>query len=629
MNSAGPLLIRAALPVMWLCSLQAGAQAIPPEFQVNTTTNTDQFDSAVAALGDGKFVVVWHDAKSLTVKAQRFTAGAAEVGGEITVPDVSGAIGLSFVGPRVAGLVGGGAVVVWTGTEDDVTNPASASGVAGQVFDGNFVKLGTQFHVNTTKAGKQAVGGVAPLANGRFVVTWESAPLSGATGQDGSGRGIYARRFNADGSSASGEFRVNTSTTGDQKQPRVAALANGGFVVVWIDDGEDTYKAQRFSSGGSAVGNEIVIGFSAQNTAVAGLEDGGFVAIWMGPVGGVGFEACVNQFNANGVAVTGEFQANTYHVGTQKTWAVSGLANGGYVVLWTSDAQDGSLLGVYGQKFTPAGFTDGGEFRVNAHTADAQTEASIAALGNGYVATWSSDEQDGSGNGIYGRLVGDTSDVIGGTAGPDNLMGTTGDDIIDGKADADVMTGLTGNDTYIVDNIDDSVVESSGEGTDTVRSSVTYSLPANVENLVLTGASAINGTGNNLANTVTGNSRNNTLNGRAGKDVLIGAAGEDRFLFNNPLNASTNVDRIADMSVVDDKILLENGIFTALTTTGTLSTASFRVGSTATNASQRIIYNPTNGSLYYDADGSGAIAAIRFARLAPGLALTNANFIVR
>jgi Ca2+-binding RTX toxin-like protein len=628
MNSAGPLLIRAALSVLWLCSLQAGAQAIPPEFQVNTTTNTDQFDSSVAALADGRFVVAWHDAKSLTAKAQRFKATGAKVGGEITVPDVTGTMGLSFIGPRVAGLVGGGAVVAWTGSEDEVADPASASGVAAQIFDGNFVKLGTQFHVNRTKAGKQAVGGVAPLADGGFVVTWESAPLSGATGQDGSGRGIYARRFNADGSPASGEFRVNTSTTGDQKQPRIAALTNGGFVVVWMDDGQGTFKAQRFSASGSAVGSEIAIGGTAQNTAVAGLDDGGFVAIWMGAIGGLGFEACANQFNANGVPVTGEFQANTYNVGTQKTWAVAGLANGGYVILWTSDAQDGSLLGVYGQKFTPAGFTDGGEFRVNVHTADAQTEASVAALGNGYVATWSSDEQDGSGSGIYGRLIGDTSDVIAGTAGPDNLIGTTGDDIINGKGGADVMTGLAGNDTYMVDNVGDAVVENPGEGTDTIRSSVTYSLPASVENLVLTGGSAINGTGNSRANYLTGNSGNNTLNGGPGNDVLIGVSGQDRFQFKSALN-DTNVDLIKDFSVADDQILLENGIFAALTTTGTLSAASFRVGSAATMASHRIIYNPTSGSLYYDADGSGPLAAIRFAQLAPGLALTNANFVVQ
>ena len=136
--------------------------------------------------------------------------------------------------------------MAWTGSEDDVADPASANGVAAQIFEGNFVKLGAKIHVNTKTAGRQTVGGVAPLRNGGFVVTWESAPVSGATGQDGSGRGIYARRFNADGSPASGEFRVNSSTTGDQKQPRISALGNGGFVIVWMDDEQVTFKAQRF-----------------------------------------------------------------------------------------------------------------------------------------------------------------------------------------------------------------------------------------------------------------------------------------------------------------------------------------------------------------------------------------------
>ena len=80
MNSAGSFLVRAALPALWLCSLQAGAQAIPPEFQVNTTTNSHQFDSAVSALADGGFVVAWHDANSSTAKAQRFTSAGTKVG---------------------------------------------------------------------------------------------------------------------------------------------------------------------------------------------------------------------------------------------------------------------------------------------------------------------------------------------------------------------------------------------------------------------------------------------------------------------------------------------------------------------------------------------------------------------
>ena len=617
------------MPGVSVCALQAIAQAVPPEFQVNTTTNAGQFDPAVTALAEGRLLVAWHDEDAATAKVQRFTATATKVGGELTAPDVPGTMGPSSnIGPRVTGLIGGGAVVAWTGTEDDIAELASANGVAAQMYDGNFVKVGAKINVNTTTVGRQTVGGVAPLTNGGFVVTWESAPLSGATGQDGSGRGIYARRFNADGGPASGEFRVNTQTTGDQIEPRISALVNGGFVIIWMDEAEFTFKAQRFSFSGSATGGEILIGGSAENSAVAGLKDGGFVALWTGEVGGAGLEACVRQYGASGAPVTGEFQVNTYQTGTQRSWGIAGLANGGYVVLWTSDDQDGSKTGVYGQKLTPASFNDGAEFQVNVQTLGAQSRASVAALGSGFVATWSSSNQDGSSWGVYGRRFGDTSDEIMGTAGPDNLIGTPGDDIIIGRGGVDEMTGLAGHDTYFVDNTGDVIVESPGDGTDAIRSSVTYALPAKIENLVLTGSGGTNGTGNTAANTISGNIGDNKLNGKLGNDVLIGNSGHDRFQFDTELNATTNVDLIGDFNLVEDQILLQNAIFTALTTTGTLPAASFHAGPAASNTSHRIIYSPTKASLYYDADGSGPIAAIRFAKLTPGLTLTNAHFFV-
>jgi Ca2+-binding RTX toxin-like protein len=630
MHCARPFPTWAVVPVLGLCALRAAAQAVAPEFQVNTITDSGQFDPAVAALADGRFLVAWHDADSLSAKFQRFSASGTKVGGEVTVSDTPGTMGtVSSIGPRVTGLAGGGAVVAWSGSEDDVADTASMRGVAAQIYDGNFIKVGAKIHVNTTTTGRQTVGGIAPLPDGGFVVTWESAPVSGATGQDGSGSGAYARRFNADGSPAGGEFRVNTATSGDQLQPRISALAEGGFVVVWMDNGQFTFKAKRFSAAGSAVGGEISIGGSADRTAVAGLKDGGFVAIWTGEVGGVGLEACVRQYDADGSPLTSEFQANTYNAGTQQTWGVAALANGGYVVIWTSDGQDGSLLGVYGQKFTPASFNDGGEIRLNVQTTNSQSRAAVAALGIGYVAAWSSNQQDGSSWGVYGRRFGDTSVVIEGTTAADNLTGTSGDDIFNGKADADDMEGLAGNDTYFVDNVDDRVIEVSGGGMDAVRSSVSYTLPGPVENLVLTGGSATSGSGNAGANNLSGNTGNNTLNGGPGNDILTGNIGQDRFLFRSALNETTNVDFVNDFDVLDDKIALENAVFTALTTTGTLAAGRFRKSSVASTSSHRILYSPSNGSLYYDADGTGPIAAIRFARLAPGLALTNSNFIVQ
>src|SRR4030095_265564 len=101
--------------------------------------------------------------------------------------------------------------------------------------------------------------------------------------------------------------------------------------------------------------------------------------------------------------------------------------------------------------------------------------------------------------------------------------------VLDGRAGADTMTGGVGNDTYLVDNAGDVVTELAGEGTDTVQSSITYTLGANVENLTLTGNNPINGTGNALVNTLRGNGANNILDGQAGADTIIGGAGNDTY----------------------------------------------------------------------------------------------------
>ena len=124
-------------------------------------------------------------------------------------------------------------------------------------------------------------------------------------------------------------------------------------------------------------------------------------------------------------------------------------------------------------------------------------------------------------------------DVILGLAGDDVLQGLAGNDFLDGGSGLDTMTGGTGNDTYVVDNAGDVVTESANSGTDTVQSTLTYTLGANLENLTLTGSTPINGTGNTLNNVLTGNSANNTLNGGTGADTLIGGQGNDLYVVDN------------------------------------------------------------------------------------------------
>ncbi|MGH2412938.1 MAG: calcium-binding protein, partial [Microcystaceae cyanobacterium] len=149
---------------------------------------------------------------------------------------------------------------------------------------------------------------------------------------------------------------------------------------------------------------------------------------------------------------------------------------------------------------------------------------------NPYYAKYESD---------YGN---DGNDILSGGSGDDFLYGESGNDILNGGAKDllddgndlldggmgnDTLLGGSGNDTYYVDSLGDVVVENSNSGTDTVFSSITYTLGANLQNLTLTGTNAINGTGNELNNVITGNAANNLLYGMAGNDSISGGAGSD------------------------------------------------------------------------------------------------------
>jgi Ca2+-binding RTX toxin-like protein len=137
--------------------------------------------------------------------------------------------------------------------------------------------------------------------------------------------------------------------------------------------------------------------------------------------------------------------------------------------------------------------------------------------------------------GAYGTLFDDTINVGGDTYGShlegrdgnDTLVGGSGNDVLDGGTGVDTMEGGLGNDTYWIDNAGDVTTESAGGGTDTVFSSITTTLQANIENLTLIGTDDLNGTGNDLNNGMGGNSGANTLNGGDGDDTLFGIGGDD------------------------------------------------------------------------------------------------------
>jgi len=207
------------------------------------------------------------------------------------------------------------------------------------------------------------------------------------------------------------------------------------------------------------------------------------------------------------------------------------------------------------------------------------------------------------------------------------LIGNEAANVLDGKAGADTMRGGAGNDTYIVDNVGDRAVEAAaGDGADMVQSSVSFSLAGFLEDLTLTGAGAIDATGNSAANALTGNNAANLLNGMAGSDTLKGGGGADGFLFTTALGA-TNVDAILDLQVGVDDIVLENAVFTGLAV-GALAAGAFRTGAAAVDADDRILYDIATGALYFDSDGNGAAAAVQFATVTAGLVVSETEFVV-
>ncbi len=250
---------------------------------------------------------------------------------------------------------------------------------------------------------------------------------------------------------------------------------------------------------------------------------------------------------------------------------------------------------------------------------------------------------NGTGNILNNIITGNNAaNQLNGDAGNDTLKGGAGDDTLTGWSGADTMLGGLGNDIYLVENAGDVVTENINQGTDIVSSRLTYTLPINVENLTLTGTSAVNGTGNGQNNVITGNTAANQLNGGAGNDTLNGGAGNDVLdggIGTNTLTGGTgndifklttpgHIDTITDYNIANDTIQLENAVFTALTTTGTLAAGQFRIGTQALDANDFVIYNNVTGTLLYDANGNGVGAAVQIATIGVALAMTNADIVV-
>ena len=383
------------------------AHAMPagPELLVNTFTAGFQFDPAIAIDDDGDFAVVWtsinQDGSSNGVYLQRFDALGAPQGGEVRVNTHTAD---SQTAPAAAMDADGELVVVWQSAGQD----GSLWGVYAQRFDADGARRGDELRVNTYTTREQVTPAVAMDDDGDFVVAWASF------GQDGSGYGVFARRFDANGIAASPEFRVNTYTNADQNQPSVTMDADGDFVVAWQsftqgpDLGSNTYF-QRYDANGVAQGAVVRANtFTTSDQgfpSVAADADGDFMVVWRsvsqdGSLAGVYGQ----RYAADGTPDGAEVHVSTHSLKDQTLPSVSMDDGGETVVVWASDGQDGSNYGVFGQRFSADGAPSGAEFRVNTFTTGDQTSPAVAVDADGdFVVAWHSANQDGSAFGVYAQ----------------------------------------------------------------------------------------------------------------------------------------------------------------------------------------------------------------------------------
>lgn len=296
--------------------------------------------------------------------------------------------------------------MTWNSTQD-----GSSDGIYAQRFSSAGSPLGSEFQINTYTFSSQALPAIAfSPVSGDFVVTWISYE------QDGNSSGIYARRYNSSGAAQSGEFQVNTYTTGLQTLPAIAfSPISGEFVVTWMSSGQDGSNngiyAQRYDSSGVAQGGEFQVNTYTTDSqslpAIAYSPSGEFVVTW----NSVGQDGNANgiyaqRFSSTGSRMGSEFQVNTFTTSFQISPAIAYSPSGEFVVAWASN-QDGSLDGIYAQRFSSTGSLIGSEFQVNTTTTDAQTVPAIAFnSSNEFVVTWESNGQDQSGFGVYAQRFG-------------------------------------------------------------------------------------------------------------------------------------------------------------------------------------------------------------------------------
>lgn len=391
------------------------------EFQVNTTVKQAQEDAALAALDDGTFVAVWssngQDGSGRSVHTQRFkvtkTGQVKKQGGESQVNTYAAADQSNGV---LTGVKKASWLYAWESEDQDAAllGEDQSTGIYMQRYAADGEPDGGEMRVNDETRRDQTDPALTNVRGRTVVAAWVSGD------QDGDGTGIFARLFKANGTPKSGDIQVNDEAAGDQSDPAIAGLAGGGFVIAFVTpDGNGTGVHQRrFDRAGRPKRkarrvNTETAGDQSE-PALAALADGGYVVSWTSDrQDGSKTGIFAQRFDAKGMAKGAEIAVNSTTKKAQAQSHITALADGGFLISWHSQGQDGSGFGVYAQRFTAKGKAKGVEFRVNQTVKHDQAEPALTTLPDGSViAAWTSDKQDGAKHGIFGIKL-DFADAVG------------------------------------------------------------------------------------------------------------------------------------------------------------------------------------------------------------------------
>jgi Ca2+-binding RTX toxin-like protein len=519
-----------------------------PQFVVNTTTAGHQFTPAVAGLAGGKFVAVWEDIAFQSndhgpIRAQLYNADGSKFGGEF-ITNENVLAGTETLQPTVTALADGRFVVAWS----DFTGGDNSEALAkARIFNADGTAAGGEFNLSPMIATGQNLPTLTALADGGFAASWTL---------DGDIRG---RTFDANGAPRGSEFIVDEGAS-LESDSAVAGLAGGNLVVVWQDDGLDAsetdgsgshIRARFVTADGTLLGGEFIVNTTTANSqskpAVTALPDGGFAVVWTHEFSPTDHDVHARLYDANGFPKGPDFPIDNTSNNFETAPSIVALPDGNLFVAWTDSGgggeSDGSLSHVRAKIIS--GVTGGflsDEFIVNSTVVDAQQNPAVTVLADGRVMVAWEDQSNffnpdtsADATDVRAQIIDPRTAAVNLTGGNavDDWVGTDFADTMDGKGGNDRMAGGDGNDTYVVDSAGDIVIEIAGEGKDTIKSTVSKTLVATVENLTLLGTANLNGTGNEQANVIIGNAGANILNGAFNTDTMIGLGGDDSYHVDN------------------------------------------------------------------------------------------------